>query len=191
MMSSKIALQRLIEGNRRYIAQIPIHPNQTADRRREVAGGQKPFAIVLGCSDSRVPPEVIFDQGLGDLFVVRVAGNIVDGAVMGSIEYAIEHLETPLLVVLGHGKCGAVSAAIKGGEPHGHIGGIVEAIAPAVDKAKSQTGDLLTNAVKANIAMIVSQLMSSEPVLAELVKSGKLEIVGAFYDLESGEIEVL
>jgi carbonic anhydrase len=130
------ALQELMNGNKRYVAAELAHPNQTAARRAEVAKGQDPFAIIVGCSDSRVPPEIIFDQGLGDLFVTRVAGNIVDDVVLGSIEYAAEHLGVPLIVVLGHKRCGAVEAAAKGGDAPVHIRSLVEAIKPAIKKAK-------------------------------------------------------
>ena len=110
-------------------------PNQGVERRKELVEGQHPFAIILCCSDSRVPPEVIFDQGLGDLFIVRTAGNVFDNIALGSIEYAVEHLEVPLLVVLGHGQCGAVTATVEGGHAPGHISNVVEAIQPAVVKA--------------------------------------------------------
>ena len=191
VVSADEALKRLVDGNKRYILGKLMHPNQTRVRRGEVEGGQHPFAIVLGCSDSRVPPEVIFDQGLGDLFVVRVAGNIADDAVLGSIEYAAEHLHVPLIMVLGHGSCGAVAATIKGGELAGHLPGIVDAIRPAVEKAKGQQGDAVSNAAKANIQIVVDQLRSCKPVLAPLVRSGDLKVAAAFYDIGSGQVELL
>lgn len=181
-------MKRLMDGNQRYVAQKSTHPNQTAGRRIELAKGQEPFAAVIGCSDSRVPPEIIFDQGLGDLFVIRVAGNILDDVVIGSVEYAIEHLSLQLIVVLGHSKCGAVAAAIEGGQSSDHTISLIEAISPAVEKAKSLSGDVLTNAIKANVEMVVAKLKSSEPILAERVKEGKLEIIGAFYDLGTGKV---
>ncbi len=185
------ALQKLIDGNKRYVAAKPMHPNQDIQRRSEVAKGQKPFAVIVGCSDSRIPPNTIFDQGLGDLFVIRVAGNIVDDVALGSIEYAVDHLGAQLVVVLGHGKCGAVSATVQGGEMHGHIGSIVKAIAPAVEKAKDQPGDLIDNAIKANVRLVVDQIASSKPVLTGLVQGGKIGVVGAYYNIESGIVEII
>lgn len=185
------SLQRLMEGNERHFAKKFIHPDHWEVQRVEVAKGQHPFAILLSCADSRVPPEIIFDQGLGDLFVVRVAGNVTDPVVLGSIEYAAEHLEVPLVMVLGHERCGAVGAAVKGGELPGHLDALVAPIKPAVRAAKKQKGDLLDNAVRANVQMVVDQLRSSKPLLGHLVHEGKLKVVGARYDLESGRVELL
>lgn len=185
------ALSRLMAGNQRFVAERLTHPNQTAECRTRVAKGQHPFAIILGCSDSRVPPEVIFDQGLGDLFTVRVAGNIAEPATIGSMEYAAEHLGAKLIMVLGHSKCGAVEAALQGGEQPGHIGYLVAAIKPAVERAKNMPGDPLDNAVRANVQLVVEQLKSSDPILSHLVKDGKIKIVGARYDLESGKVEMI
>jgi carbonic anhydrase len=187
-VSSDSALHKLIEGNKRYIAGEFIHPNQTAERRTEVANSQLPFAVILSCSDSRVPPEIIFDQGIGDLFVIRVAGNVLNDEILGSIEYAVEHLGAQLVVVLGHERCGAVSAAIKGGEIPGHIKSLVDSIMPAVERAKSESGDLLENAVNENVAMVVEKLKSSEPILEHLVTHGDLKIIGARYDLDDGKV---
>jgi carbonic anhydrase len=190
-MKIEEAMQKLIEGNKRFIASETIHPNQTADRRAEVSNGQKPFAIIVGCSDSRIPPEIIFDQGLGDIFVIRVAGNIVDDAALGSIEYAVDHLGVELILVLGHGKCGAVSATVQGGGAHGHIACIVNAIAPAVEKARNQSGDLIDNAIKANVELVVNQISYSKPILSELVENKKIKIAGAYYNIESGAVEII
>lgn len=184
------ALETLKAGNKQYASAKLAHPNQTVDRRTELVKGQKPFAIILCCSDSRVPPELIFDQGLGDLFVVRVAGNVVDDVALGSIEYAAEHLGTPLLMVLGHEKCGAITATVEGGKAPGHIDAVVKALKPAVDKVKDQPGDKVENAVKANIELIVDQLKTSRPILAELVKENKLKVVGARYDLDTGLVDI-
>jgi carbonic anhydrase len=189
--TSDEALQMLKAGNQRYVKTGLTHPHQTAQRRTDLKGGQAPFAIVLGCADSRVPPEVIFDQGLGDLFVIRVAGNIADDIVLGSIEYAAEHLHTPLLVVLGHSSCGAVGATVAGGELGGHLPSLAAAIQPAVDQVKGQPGDLLDNAVRANAKMVTQQLRQSEPILAKMVKAGHFKVVAARYDLESGAVDFL
>lgn len=185
------AWEILKAGNQRYVAQKVSHPNQTEQRMTELATGQHPFAIILGCADSRVPPEIIFDRGLGDLFVIRVAGNIVDDAIAGSIEYAAEELKVPLLVVLGHERCGAVTAAVKGGEVAGHISTLVNAIKPAVRSVKGLPGDIVENSVKANIKIVVSKLKSTQPIVSQLVKSNKLKIVGGRYDLDSGKVDII
>ena len=184
-------IKKLVEGNKRYTSLKMIHPDQTATRRTEVRNEQHPFAIILSCSDSRVPPEIIFDQGIGDLFVVRVAGNVLDNAAIGSIEYAVEHLNVKLVVVLGHERCGAVSAAVKGGEVPGHLRYLVEAIQPAVEKAKQLSGDLLENAVLINVKNVVAQLKSSEPIIEEFVHENKVNVVGARYDLDDGAVTFL
>ncbi len=190
-LNGKQALQKLFEGNTRFVASHALHPNQTAKRRSELTAGQHPFAVVVGCADSRVPPEIIFDQGLGDLFVIRVAGNIVDDVVLGSIEYAVEHLGVPLVMVLGHESCGAVTASIQGGEPHGHIGSIVKAIQPAVEQAKEQSGDLLVNAIQTNVARVVEHIKTVAPILSQAVKEEKVQVVGGYYNLDTGEVVVL
>ncbi len=186
-----VAQQTLMDGNKRYVDAGPLHPNQTAERRAEVAKGQHPFAVIVSCADSRVPPEVLFDQGLGDLFVIRLAGNILDDAALGSIEYAVEHLGVRYIMVLGHERCGAVEAAVKGGKAPGHIGSLIKAIQPAVDKARNEPGELLDNAVRANVARVVQQVKSSAPILKESVRKGDLTVVGARYDLEDGVVAIL
>jgi carbonic anhydrase len=138
-VNGKEAHKMMIEGNKRYVAGKASHKNQDSTRRMDVTGGQHPFAVVISCSDSRVPPEIIFDQGIGDLFVIRLAGNIVDDAALGSIEYAIEHLGTKYIMVMGHESCGAVKATVQGGEAPGHIGSIVKAIQPAIDSVRGRT----------------------------------------------------
>ena len=185
------ALQKLVAGNKRYVRIAFLHPDQTRKRRTQVATGQAPFAIVLSCSDSRVPPELVFDQGLGDLFIIRVAGNVVSNEVLGSIEYAAEHFGSPLVMVLGHERCGAVDATVQGGEAPGHIGSLVDAIKPAVEKVKGKPGDLLDNAVRANIELVADQLANSKPILSEFVHNGKLKVVGARYDLDTGVVEII
>ncbi len=190
-LTPKEALQRLIDGNKRYVDLKVQRPDQTADRRTEVAKGQSPFALILSCSDSRVPPEILFDQGLGDLFVMRTAGNVTDDIVLGSIEFGVEELGIPLLVVLGHERCGAVTAAVNGDHVPGHISAIVEAIQPAVDKVKGQSGDAVDNAVRANALMVAEQLAAAGPILSESVKAGKLMVVAARYDLDTGTVEIL
>ncbi len=185
------ALKKLIEGNKRFASLKQKHPNQGVRRRAEVSKGQKPFAVIVGCSDSRIPPEILFDQGIGDIFVIRDAGNIVDDVVLGSIEYAVDHLGTRLVVILGHSKCGAVTATVQGGEAHGHVGSIVKAIIPAVKKAKGKKGDLVDNAIRANIDIVTKQVKSSTPVIAKLVRTGKVKVVGAYYDIDTGLVQIL
>jgi len=186
-----VALKRLMEGNKRYVASKSVHPDQTSKRRREVAQAQHPYAVVLGCSDSRVPPELVFDEGLGDLFVIRDAGHVVDDDVLGSIEYAVEHLHVNLVLVLGHEKCGAVQAAASGQAAHGHVVSLVKAIQPAVDEARKQPGDLVHNCVIANALRSARLIRESEPVMKHLVDSGKVKVVAADYDLATGKVILL
>ena len=185
------ALKELMAGNQRYCAKGMTHPHQSPARRTELAKAQHPFAVVLGCSDSRVPPEVIFDQGLGDLFVIRVAGNVPSDEVIASIEYAMEHLGAKLIVVLGHQRCGAVAATLEGGAAEGHLDSLIRRIQPAVAKAKSGHGDVLDNAVRINVQDSVALLKNSKPLLAEAEHEGKIRIIGARYDLDSGTVEIL
>jgi carbonic anhydrase len=185
------ALQKLMEGNKRYVDFKRAYPDQDQVRLKVVAQAQHPFAVVLGCADSRVPPELLFDQGLGDLFVIRVAGNILDDGTLASIEFATAELGVPLVMVLGHQRCGAVKATLEGGKVPGHISRLVEAIKPALEIAKHQPGDKLDNAVRANIRMVVGQIKSSTPILADLAKKGKVNVVGARYDLDTGAVEML
>jgi carbonic anhydrase len=191
-ITAQQALQKLAEGNARFVQEKATHPHQSAERRAEVIPGQNPFAVILGCSDSRIPPEIIFDQGIGDLFVVRTAGQVVDDVALGSIEYAVEHLGVPLVVVLGHDKCGAINATIAGGEAAGHIGSLVAALNPAVEKAKKmgREDQLLNNSIDENVRMIALQLRSSQPLLSKLAAEGKLRIVSARYRLDSGRVEL-
>lgn len=183
------AWRRLDEGNQRFASG---HGRAVADcsaRRAELVKGQQPFAVIVSCSDSRVGPEIVFDQGLGDLFVIRTAGEVVDDETMGSIEYAVEHLGSPLIVVLGHSGCGAVTAAVEGGSPPGHIGSVTRAIRPAVEETRGQPGDKVDNAVCQNVRDVVRQLHEDKPILSECVHEGRLKIVGARYDLATGRVE--
>lgn len=183
------ALQKLKVGNEHYLNFKLKHPDQSVKKRMELTKGQVPFAIILSCSDSRVPPEVVFDQGLGDLFVIRVAGNVIDDNIIGSIEYAVEHLGTPLVVVVGHEKCGAVSAAVNGVEQVCHIQSLVKAIQPAVNQAKKEKGDLIDNSIRTNVKLVAASLKKSEPILAEFVHSGKVKVVEAYYHLDTGKVD--
>lgn len=189
--NSAQALDALVAGNKRFVTSSLEHPHWTPERRTQINDGQSPFAVILGCSDSRVPPEVVFDQGLGDLFVIRTAGNIVDDVALGSIEYAAAHLNTPLIMVLGHTNCGAVAAAIEGGAVEGHISSIVDALRPAVEEARAMEGDLLDNAARINAGLIAEKLRTAVPVLSMLVAAGRLEVAAAYYHLETGMVEIL
>lgn len=180
----------LRDGNARFVSGSILPKDLSQSRRDELAEGQTPFAVIVTCSDSRVPPELIFDQALGDIFVVRVAGNVIDPVTLGSVEYAAEHLHAPLVVIMGHTECGAVSAAVEGGEAPGDIAAIVRRIKPAVALAKAggATGaDLAAQSVLLNVELQTKAAERSK-VLEELVHKGKFGIVGAVYDIKSGEI---
>jgi len=181
-------LAELKTGNKHHVAHRYQHPHETLDRQRQLVSGQHPHAEILSCSDSRVPPEIVFDQGLGDLFIVRVAGNVASDTEIGSLEYGAEHLHVPLIVVLGHESCGAVTAAVQGGPPEGHIGSLVDLIKPAVEKTRGMSGDPVSNAVRMNVELVVKQLRTSTPILSELVAHGKIKIVGAVYSIETGAV---
>jgi carbonic anhydrase len=184
-------LAELKAGNDHHATKHYAHPHETAERQRELTAGQHPHATVLACADSRVPPEIVFDQGLGDLFVVRVAGNIAADDELASIEYAAEHLSVPVVVVLGHQKCGAVTAAVEGGEAPGHLPALMKLLAPAVAKSNGMPGDRVSNAVRLNVQMVVDQLRGSRPVLSELVAQNKVQVVGGVYSLETGRVDWL
>lgn len=191
VVTAEEAKKLLIEGNKRFTAGLPAQKNMGSAKRLELKEkGQKPFAVILTCSDSRVPPELLFDQSIGDLFVVRNAGNILDSASLGSIEYAVDHLHTPLVVVLGHDKCGAVKAAVDGGEAPGSIGAIIEKIKPSVEKvlAAGISGDELYARVEdENIKSVVAELKEN-PVIKHFMEDGKVTVVGAKYYLGPGEV---
>ena len=185
------ALKRLMEGNQRFVQQQSKHPDQSPARLKEVAQGQHPFATVLSCADSRVPPEILFDEGIGDLFDIRVAGNIVTPEVLGSVEYAVAVLGTPLLMVLGHERCGAVTAAVKGERLPGQMGAFVQAIKPALAKTQGKSGDPVDNGVIANVQYQIEKLKQSSTILSERSQAGKLKIVGCRYDLDTGEVTLV
>ncbi len=191
-VSSNEALQLLQEGNKRFsTGEFATKDLGQARRDELIIKGQDPFAIIITCSDSRVPPELIFDSGLGDLFVIRTAGNVLDPVGMGSAEYAVEHLSTPLLVVLGHDKCGAVQATMDGGEAPGSVAAIVAKIAPSAEKARAAgvTGeDLYEECCLENIKATVDEVMGSE-IIQHFVENGKLAVMGAKYYMSSGEVE--
>ena len=186
------AISKLKEGNSRYTSGNLQHPGQTTERRTELAKIQHPYAAIVCCSDSRVPPEVVFDQGLGDLFIVRVAGNVINDEGLGSLEYTVDHLGTRLILVLGHQRCGAVDAAretiaAKGKAP-GHIQSLVTAIKPAVEATAKEDLDAT---IKANVKHVVDTLRSSTPILKAAIDSGKIQVIGGYYSLDTGAVTFL
>jgi len=185
-VSPSDALRQLLEGNQRFASGRMTHPNQDASRRREVASGQHPFAAILACADSRTGPEVVFDRGVGDLFVVRVAGNIADESAIESLDYSVKHLGVRLVMVLGHTRCGAVSAAVAGNARE-ELPVLMRALEPAARAVKGKAGDPIQNAVWENVKLVVAKL-KSVPALAPAVADGELKIVGGVYDLETGKV---
>lgn len=185
------ALQKLLRGNQRFVGEKRENPHQSRLRLQETEVAQYPFASILGCADSRVPAEIVFDQGVGDLFVVRVAGNVASQTAIGSLEFASAVLGSQLIVVVGHSRCGAVSAAVKGDPLPGRIGVFVEEIKPAVALAKSQTGDLEQNSIVSNVKYQAAKLAESSSILRGLIEQGKLKIVGGRYDLATGKFSLV
>jgi carbonic anhydrase len=188
------ALQKIMDGNKRFVSGKLMKKDLGDTKRKELLKGQKPFATIITCSDSRVPPELLFDQGLGDIFIIRVAGNVVDPIALGSIEYGVEHLHTPLLLILGHEKCGAVTATVEAeGAPEGNIGAIVKKIKPAADTAKKKGGGkekVLETAISENVKNVYKDVMKSS-IVSHLVQENKLKIVGGEYMLSTGKVEMI
>ncbi|NNK96004.1 MAG: carbonic anhydrase [Desulfobacterales bacterium] len=185
------ALEKLLAGNKRFVSGKQLHPNQSKKSRKAVVEAQEPMAAILTCADSRVPPVVIFDQGIGDLFVVRVAGNIIDNHTLGSIEYALVHLLTPLVVVMGHSSCGAVSAVAQGAQLDGHMATFVPPIQAAIKNVEDPRDDLVDRAAREVAKMVTARINESEPIIADYVRDGRVKVVAAYYDLESGEVSIL
>ena len=193
-LSPDQALELLKEGNRDFLADLPFAAPVGNRRRLELASGQSPFAAYVSCSDSRVPPELLFGRGLGELFIVRNAGNTVDTAAMGSTEFAVAGLGVPLVVVMGHESCGAVKAAVdvveKNASFPGSIGRMIEPIVPAVLASRGRRGDKLEAAIKANVSRTVERLRTaSEPILLDPQRRGAVKVVGAYYELGTGRVD--
>ena len=188
-LDAEEALKKLMDGNRRFVSETYDRGDIGPGRRAEISKGQRPFAVIVDCSDSRVVPEFIFDQGLGDLFVIRTAGNIVDDIAIGSVEYAVKHLGVRLVLVLGHDDCGAVKATVAGGKAEGHIDAILQAIRPAVAVAMQKPGNLLDNAIAQNVDMGINRLQSAQPILAQALQTGDVRIVGGVYHLKDGSVD--
>ncbi|MFE0460637.1 carbonic anhydrase [Kitasatospora sp. NPDC058965] len=188
------ALEWLAEGNERWVSGRLLHPHQTVARRMAVAAGQHPLATVFSCIDSRVPPEIVFDRGVGDLFVVRTAAQTNDGLIQGAVEYGAEEAVTPLVVVMGHQRCGAVTLAVdalnNGSEVPAHLVDVVEALTPAYRAARPLPGDQVENTVRAQIRLTADQLRR-DPVLAPLVAEHTVRVVGAYYSLDTGCVEFM
>jgi carbonic anhydrase len=185
-VSADNALAKLKEGNLRFATSEVSQSKPTAARRAETAQAQHPFAIIVGCADSRTAPELVFDQNLGDLFVIRTAGNLVDDHALGSIEYAVAHAGARLIVVLGHTRCGAVTAALESDHAPGHIQSLVRDIQPAVKAAKGKPGDALAAAITENARQVAAQI-KAKAALGDLAK--EVRIVSAIYDLDTGKID--
>ncbi len=192
------SLAKLMDGNKRYVSGTFLQRDLTDAKRKELAKGQKPSAIVLTCSDSRVSPELLFDQGIGDVFVVRTAGNVVDRIAIGSIEYAAEHLHSPLVFVLGHEKCGAVQATLDTieakGKPEGNIGAIIEKVMPAALAANKKGGskdEILEDAIKENVKNTSKEIMQKSSIIQHLAHENKVKIVGGEYSLQTGKVETI
>lgn len=179
------AIEKLKSGNERFVQEMAKNPNQTMERRLNFKNSQSPFAVVVACSDSRVAPEILFDQGVGDLFVVRDAGNVVADTELDSINFAILHLRTPVVMILGHESCGAVDAVVKGNDED--IPAIAKLIEPAVEKSKKMWGSRLENAIKENVRLGVQKL-KDYPTYQKLIKQGKLKVIGGYYDFKTGRV---
>ena len=190
-------LERLLKGNERFVEGVSVHPHQDQETRTKTfKEGQKPLVSILSCSDSRVPPEEVFDVGVGDLFVVRVAGNVADRSEIGSLEYGVGHLGTPLLLVIGHTKCGAVTAVVQNSKLGGNILSLTDNIIPAVKSVRSQykdisEDDLIQKSIKANVWQSIEDILKNSDEIRSLVKEGKLKVVGALYDIETGKVTSL
>jgi carbonic anhydrase len=193
--ASDESLTKLLDGNKRYVSGELAKKDIGDKRRQELTKGQHPFATVITCSDSRVAPELIFDQGLGDIFIIRVAGNVVEPTTLGSIEYGVEHLHTPLLILLGHEQCGAVAATMDAkGKPEGNIGAILKKIMPAVKTAKAAKKDkdeTLQIAIQENVRNTYRDIMKNSKIVPEMVHEGKLKVIGAEYYLGTGKVEII
>ncbi len=181
-------IKRLKEGNNRFISDTSVNKLKDSTRRELLSGGQSPFAAILGCTDSRVVPEFIFDTGLGEIFTVRVAGNIANVASIASIEFAVSNLNVKLVLVLGHSNCGAVNAAVKGGDYSSNLNRILTHITPAIEQTP---GGNIDEIIKKNATLNAEELVNRSPLIAEAVRSGQLKIFPTFYHLESGEVEFL
>ena len=188
-MNADQSLQRLKDGNARFVADTLEGKQQDSERRGALTGGQQPYAIILSCADSRVVPELAFDTGLGELFVLRVAGNIANTSTIASIEYAVAHCGSKLIVVLGHQSCGAVTAAVNGGDLGYNLNHLVSHISPAL--SASPDGAEVNEVVKVNAKLNADELMNRSKIIGDAVRSGDVQVVSAYYNLDSGRVDFL
>ena len=186
-MKSKEILEQLKEGNQRYVRGQLLHPNQSVEKRTDLKEGQSPEVIVLSCADSRVVPELVFDKGIGDLFVLRVAGNIANTSSIASIEYAVAHLKSSVIIVLGHQNCGAVTAAIGGGDYGKNLNHLLEHIKPAIDQAENP--DSIDEVIHLNAKLTAKQLINESEIISEAVNKNQLTIIPAYYHLATGKVD--
>lgn len=180
-----------MEGNRRFVTGTPLHPHQDAPHRQTLLDGQRPFAAVVGCTDSRVPPELIFDQGFGDIYISRVGGTVVGNMALASLELGVMAFGIELLVVLGHAGCGAIHATINGHTTEGHLPKLAALIQPSIDRAREMPGDLLDNTVRVNARRTAKALTERSTIMADALAQGKIAIVACYYDLTTGRVEML
>lgn len=191
-LSAKDAIQKLKDGNKRFVKAESQHPDESKERRDEMLKGQHPFVVILSCSDSRVPPELIFDQGLGDIFEIRNAGNVLNEHVIGSIEYAVMHCGVKLIVIMGHQDCGAIAATLSGVSETKYIKALEDSIKPAIDDCKEQGLEINSdNVVKAHVMQDIEELMAQDNELVKYMKEHDVKIVPAYYHLDSGKVDFL
>lgn len=191
-LSAKDAIQKLKDGNKRFVKAKSQHPDESKERRNEMLKGQHPFVVILSCSDSRVPPELIFDQGLGDIFEIRNAGNVLNEHVIGSIEYAVMHCGVKLIVIMGHQDCGAIAATLSGVSETKYIKALEDSIKPAIDDCKKQGLEINSdNVVKAHVMQDIEELMAQDTELVKYMKEHDVKIVPAYYHLDSGKVDFM
>jgi carbonic anhydrase len=188
-MTKQEIIDRLKTGNENFVKNKLVHENQDGERKSSLVGGQKPFAIILSCADSRVVPELAFDAGLGELFVVRVAGNVANTSSIASMEYAVANLGTSVIVVLGHESCGAVTAAVQGGDNGYNLNHLLAHIAPAISRASDSSN--VDEVIRVNAKLTVDDLINRSAIIGDAVKSGNVQIIPAYYHLDSGSVEFL
>lgn len=196
MKNAKESLQILLDGNKRFAEHKSIHPNRCDETRATLLEQQNPFAVILSCSDSRVPIEIIFDVGLGDVFTIRTAGHVLSPEVMGSIEYAVKHLDCKLIMILGHDNCGAINSAIKAFNKPNHkasdnLQSILNHIYPVLEKIPQNQSDILNLAIKSNVKYQVADLLKKDEYIAQKVKNDEIIVVGANYELKTGLVKIL
>lgn len=191
-LSAKEAIQKLKDGNKRFVENQAQHPDESIQRKKDMLKGQHPFVVILSCSDSRVPPELIFDQGLGDIFEIRNAGNVLNKHVIGSIEYAIMHCGVKLVVIMGHQDCGAINATLSGVSETQYIQALEDSIKPAVENCKKQGLEINSeNVVKAHVTQDIEELLSQDVDLVKYMKKNNVKIVPAYYHIDSGKVDFL